>query len=286
VVLVLCVRQGRQKMLVGTGASLVVEGMVCVEGVGLQHLIEVLDLGEGRLCVVRPARRPWALVQLGIGVRVRGVYGRVVRLVRRGRVWIARGHCAGLHARPLPTMTRRGRGGGEQLAFGSRRSEQQHGQARQDAAPFPSPPCKSKSLRTHLLRALRSVFCTLYSALCTLHFVLCTLHSALCTSALCAPTRVRMLPAPRMRLVDRCVRRSSSRGTPGVAMYAHALTSLGKAQGRHVVGPRQSVSNASSHATGCEAGRAEAAAVGRCVPPKLHSASWTEPELELERARA
>jgi hypothetical protein len=68
--------------------ALVVQGVVRVR---LQHL-QVLDLAERRFRGIGPARWSLAVVELGIGIGIgigiRGVYGRVMRVVRRRWIWI------------------------------------------------------------------------------------------------------------------------------------------------------------------------------------------------------
>jgi hypothetical protein len=54
--------QRRQRML--SRAALVVQGVVRVQRVGLQHLVQVLDLGVGRFLRVGPTRRALAIVEL------------------------------------------------------------------------------------------------------------------------------------------------------------------------------------------------------------------------------
>jgi hypothetical protein len=76
-------RQRRQR--VWDGHALVVQGMVGVQGVRLQH-VEVLNLGVRRLLRIRPARRSLVVVKLGIGIGRRWIDGRVMRVTRRG--WI------------------------------------------------------------------------------------------------------------------------------------------------------------------------------------------------------
>jgi hypothetical protein len=90
-----------------SGAALVVQGMVCVQRVCLQHVVQVLDLGEGGLLWIGPARRPLAVVELGIGIRVCRVYGRVMRVIRRRWVGIAGRHCACCVACVNGTLCRR-----------------------------------------------------------------------------------------------------------------------------------------------------------------------------------
>jgi hypothetical protein len=83
------------------GAALVVvEGVVGVQCVCLQHLVQVLNLGKGR--VLRIGRAWWALavVQLSIVIRTRRIDGRVVRVARRGF------GVAGRHCRYMPMITR------------------------------------------------------------------------------------------------------------------------------------------------------------------------------------
>jgi hypothetical protein len=90
----LLLRLGQWRQRVVAGPALVVQRVVRVQCVGLQHVVEVLDLGEGRLLRIGPTRRPLAVVELGIGIRVGRVYGRVMRVIRRGWVGVVGGHCA------------------------------------------------------------------------------------------------------------------------------------------------------------------------------------------------